>query len=164
MTAVLHGRRTADLAGRDEVVVFLIGMRINRLWQVWRWLPVLAAMPRMIVELARDPGRGLLSRPRTFLSGRVILVVQYWNSFADLERYAKDPVAQHLPAWRSFNRRMRDNGAVGIFHETYCVNASDVETMSVNMPAFGLASATSAVPVGPGMNTAAQRLGVETAR
>lgn len=29
MARVLEGRRTADLAGRDEVVVFLIGMRFQ---------------------------------------------------------------------------------------------------------------------------------------
>lgn len=160
MAAVLDGRQTADLGSRDEVVVFLIGMRINRLWQVWRWGPVLAAMPRMIIELAKDPSRGLLSRPRTFVSGRVVLVVQYWNSFEDLERYARDPKAQHLPAWRSFNRRIRDNGSVGIFHETYRIPTANAETVYANMPAFGLAAATCVVPVRAGRHTAAARLGV----
>ena len=159
MTNVEAGRRTAELAERDEVVVFLIGMRINRLWQVWRWLPVLAAMPRMIIELAKDPSRGLLSPPRTFLSGRVVMLVQYWNSFDDLERYARDPKSQHLPAWRDFNKRIRDNGSVGIFHETYRVPASHTETVYANMPVFGLAAATSAVPVRGGRHTAAARLG-----
>ena len=160
MAEVLDGRRTAELGGRDEVVVFLIGMRINRLWQVQRWLPVLAAMPRMIVELVKDPSRGLLGRPRTFLSGRVILLVQYWTSFEDLERYARDRQAQHLPAWRAFNRRIRDNGSVGIFHETYRVPVANLETVYANMPAFGLAGSTSAVPVPGGRHTAAARLGV----
>ena len=162
MAEVLDGRRTADLGARDEVVVFLIGMRINRLWQVWRWVPVLAAMPRMIIELVKDPSRGLLRPPRTFTSGRVVLLVQYWNSFEDLERYARDPHSQHLPAWRSFNRRIRDNGSVGIFHETYRVPSANAETVYANMPAFGLAAATSVAPVRPGRHTAAARLGVRT--
>lgn len=162
MAEVLDGRRTADLGARDELVVFLIGMRINRLWQVWRWVPVLGAMPRMIIELARDPSRGLLSRPRTFVSGRVVLVVQYWNSFEDLERYARDPQSQHLPAWRAFNRRIRDNGSVGIFHETYRLSSTNTETVYANMPAFGLAAATSVAPVRAGRHTAASRLGVRT--
>ncbi len=119
MASVVNSRRTSDLGDREAVVVFLIGMRVNRPWEFWRWMPVLAAMPRMILELAKDPSRGLLGRPRTFISGRVVMVVQYWNSFEDLERYARDPKAQHLPAWRAFNRRVRDNGSVGIFHETY---------------------------------------------
>lgn len=160
MTKVLAGRRTADWGARDEIVVFLIGMRINRPWQVWRWLPVLLAMPRMIIELVRDPSRGLAGRPRTFLSGRVIMLVQYWNSFEDLERYARDPKAEHLPAWRAFNKQIRDNSTVGIFHETYRVPSANSETVYVNMPAFGLAGATSAVPLKSGRHTAAARLGV----
>lgn len=160
MAKVLEGRRTAELGDRRELVLFLIGMRINRLWQVWRWAPVLAAMPRMLVELAKNPSLGLLSRPRTFVSGRTVLLVQYWNSFEDLERYARDPQSQHLPAWRSFNRRIRDNGSVGIFHETYRVGAADLETVYANMPAFGLGSATSAVPPVGGRHSAAARLGV----
>ncbi len=160
MAAVMSGRRTSDLQDREGVVVFLIGMRINRLWEFWHWIPVLAAMPRMIIELAKDPSRGLLGRPRTFVSGRVVMVVQYWSSFEELERYARDPQAQHLPAWRSFNRRIRDNASVGIFHETYRVAASDAETVYVSMPVFGLAAATAAVPVTPGRHTAATRLGV----
>lgn len=159
MTKVMRGRRTADLTNRDGVVVFLIGMRINRLWQVWRWLPVVTAMPRMMVELAKDPTRGLLARPRTYLSGRTILLVQYWNSFDDLERYARDPEAQHLPAWRAFNRRIRDNGSVGIFHETYRLRPDDIETAYANMPVFGLAAASALVPIGSGRQTAAERIG-----
>lgn len=159
MATVIKGRRTADTAPRDEIVVFLIGMRVNRLWQVRRWLPVFAAMPRMIRELAADPSRGMLGRPRTFVSGRVVLLVQYWRSFEDLERYARDPQAQHLPAWRAFNRRIRDNGSVGIFHETYRVAAGDAETVYANMPEFGLAAATALASVTRGRHTAAARLG-----
>lgn len=32
-----HGRFMADLAGHDEVVVFLIGIRPNSLWKVRSW-------------------------------------------------------------------------------------------------------------------------------
>jgi hypothetical protein len=160
METVLNGRRTSASADREGLVVFLIGMRVNRLWQFWRWIPVLAAMPRMVLELAKDPSWGLMGRPRTFVSGRVVMVVQYWNSFEELERYARDPRAQHLPAWRAFNRRIRDNGAVGIFHETYRVAAADIETVYVNMPAFGLAGVTGAAHVAAGRQTAAARLGV----
>jgi hypothetical protein len=160
MTRINPGRFTAELGDRKEVVVFIIGMRINRLLQVWRWMPVLAAMPKMIVELSRDPSLGLLAQPRTFLSGRVILLVQYWRSFEELERFARDPQRSHLGAWRDFNRRIRNNGSVGIFHETYRAPAEAIETVYANMPAFGLAGATACVPVGKGRHSAAARLGV----
>ena len=158
MAKVLAGRRTADMGDRGEVVVFLIGMRINKLWQLWRWMPVVAAMPRMIVELAEDPSRGLLGRPRTFISGRVVLLVQYWNSFDDLERYARDPQSQHLPAWRSFNRRIRDNGSVGIYHETILLSDATVETVYANMPAFGLGRVTGVVAAAKRGQTARGRM------
>lgn len=159
MANVLNGRWTAELGDRDGVVVFLIGMRVNRLWEFWRWMPVFAAMPRMIVELVKDPSRGMLGRPRTFVSGRVVMLVQYWNSFEELERYARDPKAEHLPAWRTFNRRVRDNGSVGIFHETYRVAAADLETVYANMPLIGLAGVTECAPVSRGRQTAAARIG-----
>jgi hypothetical protein len=94
------------------------------------------------------------------MSGRVFLLVQYWRSFEDLERFARAPQGTHLRAWRDFNRRIRDNGSVGIFHETYRVPADAVETVYGNMPVFGLAAATAHVPVRAGRHSAAARLGV----
>lgn len=38
MSAPFRGRYTAQLEG--PVVVFIIGMRVNRLWAAHRWLPV----------------------------------------------------------------------------------------------------------------------------
>ena len=157
------GRHTARVAD-GEPVLFLVGMRINRLWQPWKWLPVVVAMSTMIPELMRDPGHGLLGRPRTLVSGRVITVLQYWESFDHLEAYARAADHRHLPAWRAFNRRSRGNVAVGIFHETYLLSPGRVETMYVDMPPFGLAAALGAATVGAGANTAAQRLGRSATR
>ena len=42
-----------------ELVVFLIGMRINQPWRPDLWLPVFQAMPAMLAELSRDPDSGL---------------------------------------------------------------------------------------------------------
>jgi hypothetical protein len=135
----LHrGRTRAALEPDQELVVFLIGMRINRLWQPHRWGPVMAAMVAMLRELRQDRSLGLLGTPRTFISGRTLLLVQYWRSHAQLEAYARADDHLHRPAWQRFNRCLRGNGAVGIYHETYRVNTRDVESLYVNMPAFGL--------------------------
>jgi hypothetical protein len=150
----MPGRMTADAPA--GTVVFLIGMRLNRLRRVRSWAPVAAAMPRMLAELARQPELGLLGA-RTYVSGRTVLTVQYWRSAADLDRYARARDHEHLPAWREFNRRTRDNGDVGIFHETYVTGAH--ETVYVGMPAgFGLAGATSTVPIARRGQRAAHRL------
>lgn len=160
MTQIHNGRYMADLGESDEVVIFIIGMRINRLWQVWRWLPVFIAMPRMVIELMKNPALGLMAEPRNYMSGRVFMLVQYWRSFEQLEAFARDRERSHLPAWRNFNRRIRNNGAVGIFHETYRVPKASIETVYGNMPVFGLAGATRHVPLRQGQQTAASRLGV----
>lgn len=158
MARVERGRHSAT-PGPDGVVVFLIGMRINRLWQVWKWVPVFAAMAGMLPELMRDRSLGLLGTPRTFVSGRVIEVQQYWQSFEALEAYARDPSRRHLPAWRAFNRRIRDNGSVGIFHETYRIGPGGCETLYANMPPFGLGAAVGSARVRSGSQSAAERLG-----
>jgi hypothetical protein len=150
MAAITRGRVTAELAEGSEPVVFLIGMRINHPLRPWTWLPLITAMGRMIAELMRDPELGLLAAPRTFLSGRLIQVQQYWASSEHLERYARAADRQHLPAWRRFNAKVRDSGAVGIYHEIYRVTPSSITTMYVNVPPLGLAAATSAVPAARG--------------
>src|ERR1044072_1052604 len=138
MSAVVNGRQSASLD--DEVVVFLIGMRINRLRSPRSWLPAFRAMPRMLAELNGRPELGLLG-VRSFWSGRGIGAVQSGRSFDDLARYARARDHEHLPAWREFNRLVRDNGTVGIFHETYVVGPGRAETLYANMPPCGLGAA-----------------------
>ncbi len=138
------------------LVVFLIGMRINRWWRPDLWLPVFAAMPTMLAELSRDPGSGLLGYRLTFGAGGP-LVVQYWDSHDKLYAYAGAPQAAHRPAWTAFNRRARRHpGGVGIWHETYLVDRA--QSRYVQMPAAGLAAATRAVPVGRHGERAVERL------
>ena len=157
MARLNRGRFSADV-GADGTVLFLIGMRFNRLWQFWKWIPVFVAMPRMLIELQKNRDLGLVGRPRTFLSGRTVLVWQYWESFEKLEQYSRSSGNAHLPAWRSFNRRVRDNGSVGIFHETIALSDATVETVYGNMPPFGLATVTGAVPAGKRGQTARTRM------
>ena len=39
----------------SDVVLFLIGMRFNRPWKIWRWWQVFIAMPRMLQRLKGVP-------------------------------------------------------------------------------------------------------------
>jgi hypothetical protein len=149
-----RGRMTAEIEG--DFVVFLIGMRVNRPWKIWKWLPMASAMPRMIAELSANPDSGFLGGAAWF--GRTPLMVQYWRSVDHLLKYATDREAQHLPAWKAFNRAIGSNGDVGIFHETYPVAAGGYETIYVNMPPFGLGAAGRTVPIREKLNTALDRL------
>src|SRR4029078_11270103 len=93
-------------------------MRITRLRRIRAWLPAFEAMPRMLRELGADPDLGLL-HVQSFWAGRMIIGVQYWRSFDQLQAFARASDHAHLPAWREFNRLVRDNGGGGILHETY---------------------------------------------
>jgi hypothetical protein len=77
---IRHEKLTAQIDG--DFVVFLIGMRINRLWMLHKWLPVVMAMGRMLPELYRQPQLGLLHHEMWF--GRTLILVQYWRSMNQL--------------------------------------------------------------------------------
>ena len=159
MTDVVRGRHTAqpDPDAHAGLVLFHIGMRINRLRAVRTWLPVLAAMPRMLRELSAHPQLGLLSF-EVFRSGRTFLVVQYWRDFASLNAWARAADDLHLPAWRAFNQAARRSDAAGVFHETFVIGAQGSETVYVDMPVMGLARATRHVPIAGRGQSAAHRI------
>src|SRR5580704_3654536 len=153
---IRDGRFAAEIEG--DFVVFLIGMRINHLLLVHKWLPVARAMPRMLRELMQRPELGLLGA-RAYLSGRTLMTVQYWRSFEQLHAYAHARDKEHLPAWAAFNRAVGGNGSVGVFHETYSVRAGDYECVYVNMPRYGLARAGEMVPAVGRLQSAMTRMG-----
>ena len=155
MARIIKPRMTVELEG--DFVVFLIGMRINRPWQIWQWLPVIQAMPRMLIELAKHPEMGLLAA-RSHFGFPNVMVVQYWRSFDHLVTYASNKDAEHFPAWVAFNKHTGSNGAVGIWHETYRVAAGQSEAIYVNMPAYGLGKAGTLVPATGRKSTAAGRI------
>ena len=155
MARVETGRFAGRLDG--EFVVFVIGMRVNQLWAVHRWLPVSRAMPRMLQELFRQPELGLL-HAEYFVSWRNVMTLQYWRSYDHLHAYAHARDKAHLPAWAAFNQAARGNTAVGVYHESYLMSADRYETVYVNMPPFGLAAAGEMVPAVGSMHDAAARL------
>lgn len=131
---------------QDDLVIFLIGMRINQFYAIHRWWPVARAMPAMLQELRQQPELGFLHAEMWF--GRTIILLQYWRSMEDLLAYAHSREAQHLPAWQRFNQAsasQKNRTSVGIWHETYQVKQADFESIYVNMPLFGLARAAGGV-------------------
>ncbi len=160
MESIIPQRVTADV-NADEFVVFLIGMRVNKPWKVHKWLPVGRAMGRMLDELYSAGDLGLRHVESWF--GRTSIMVQYWDSFAQLEAYAKARSAEHLPAWAAFNKAVGSNGDVGIWHETYVVKAGSYECVYNNMPRFGLSKAFRTQPATGAFAAAASRMTSATA-
>jgi len=138
MSEIFNGRYTAKTDG--SFVVFLIGMRINRWWMPQKWLPVALAMAPMLKTLYEHPEKGFLHGEFMLYQGGPV-ILQYWRSLADLERFARQPSDPHIGAWRAFNRAVGSDGSVGIWHETYQVEAECTDTVYRNMPRFGLSAA-----------------------
>lgn len=154
---------------RDRgLVVFNIGMTVRKVHRPDLWMPVFTAMPRMIAELSKN--RAAATRGEAddsgFLGAELLMgrrgpwVVQYWDSVEQLYAYARDATAAHVPAWRAFNAAARSNpGAVGIWHETFVMDAGGVETLYTNGARIGLGAFTGTVPVSRRGRTARERLG-----
>jgi hypothetical protein len=140
----------------DDVVVFLIGMRINSFWKLHRWLPVFLVAPRMVGELRRDDDSGLLGSWTFLAPPRGVGFVQYWEDFESLREYARDHDRLHLDAWGEYNET--DDDAVGIWHETYRV--AEYETVYNNGPPRGLGAAAGSelVPATGSRESAAGRI------
>ncbi|MFD9305446.1 DUF4188 domain-containing protein [Streptomyces sp. NPDC060048] len=137
-------------AAEGDVVVLLIGMRINHFWAVHHWVPVLLAMPRMLRELTRDKSRGLLGHVLLTGSPRTYYVVQYWESKEKLYAYAAAPDMFHHRVWAIINRKERAGkirGHVGLWHESYIAPEGSYESIYSDMPPYGLAAATGVLPV-----------------
>jgi hypothetical protein len=152
MAQISAERMCARIDG--DFVVFIIGMRINKIWKVHKWLPVVLAMPRMLKELAGKPDSGLLGVQSMGLTS-----VQYWRSFEALEAYARAADGEHWPAWVAFNKRMaRSRGDVGIWHETYRIAAGAYEAIYSGMPPHGLGKFATLIPARDRFDSARGRM------
>src|SRR5699024_11270256 len=72
---------SSDVCSSDlkEIVVFIIGMRVNKWYAVHHWLPIFTAMPPMIKELYTNQAElGFLSMENYF-GLRTTHMIQYWK-------------------------------------------------------------------------------------
>lgn len=154
MVKIYKEKMTADVD--EEFVVFLIGIRINKLWKIHKWLPVIMAMQAMLKELRQNPELGFINCESWL--GRTSIMVQYWKSFEHLEKYATSRDSKHVPAWLKFNNKIRCSGDVGIWHETYLLKKGSYECVYTNMPRFGLGKVGNLIPAIDKNHTARGRM------
>jgi hypothetical protein len=151
---VEQGRWTAKIEG--DFVVFLIGARLSARHPVQSFqdLGGRRGMRHMLDYLMEHPEKGLLGYQAYLPS---LTTVQYWRSFAHLERFARDEQDPHLAPWRAYWKRLGRSDRTGIWHETYLVRAGEYEAIYGNMPPVGLGKASSLVTMAEG-STARGRL------
>jgi hypothetical protein len=138
-----QGRWTAEIEG--DFVVFIIGPRANKPWQLFRIARDLGGrrgMNYMLKYLTEHPEKGLLGYETMGFAN-----VQYWRSFDHLEAFARDADDPHLSVWRNYWKRVGKDDRTGIWHETFLVRNGDYEAVYGNMPAKGLGKAGTLVPV-----------------
>lgn len=152
MPNLIEGKNTID--NGDDLVVLLIGARINRWWLLPLSLPILSKMGRMLEELQADPNSGLLGVQPLGFGG----MVQYWKSLDHLLDYADARERTHKPTAKRYYQKLFKNQAVGIWHEAYFVRAGHYEGLYSNMPAFGLTQFRPLLPVTGEYATARRRL------
>jgi hypothetical protein len=157
MTAarVRPGRFTA--ATDQSLVVFAIGMRINRRWAIHRWLRPTINTARMWWYLQRH-------RPAGYRNGYLFVyawgvgMMQYWSDFDSLETFSHDREQPHLAAWRQLAAQTATDTTFGYWHETYRVEPGTSEAIYGSMPIFGLAAATEHDAVAAATETARSRI------
>ena len=151
---IYTGRYTTE--NTEDLVVFIIGMRVNNWFALHKWLPVFTAMPGMIKELYTNKDElGFLSM-ESYFGLRTSAMIQYWRSMEDLLAYAKNE--KHLSAWENFNKKVGNNDAVGIYHESYQITNRSYESIYGNMPHYGLGKALNHIPITAERNSAKKRL------
>ncbi|REB08868.1 DUF4188 domain-containing protein [Sporosarcina sp. BI001-red] len=153
-SSIFTGRHTAD--NSEDIVVFIIGMRINKRLSIHRWLPVFLSMPGMVKELYTHKSELGFQSAENYFGLRTTAMIQYWRSLDDLLAYSKN--GKHLKAWKKFNRLTANNDAVGIYHETYILSKGQYESVYVNMPQYGLGNAAEHMPITLEQQTAKKRL------
>ncbi len=140
---VMRGRFTARTD--ESFVVFVMGVRVNRVFAFRAWVGVMLSLRSMLRELREKPETGYLGGHAHFCR-RGVTLFQYWNSYEELEKYSRNPDDAHMPGWQKFNRRVRKSGSVGLWHEAYFVGPGCYEAVYADVPVSGLAKATEHIP------------------
>ncbi|RJO78961.1 DUF4188 domain-containing protein [Nocardia panacis] len=140
-----------------EVVLFLLGVRINKLTAVHRWLPVIRSLAPMLKELSEDAESGLIASRTQLYGARELTLLQYWSSVGQLMDFAHGPT--HRKVWQDFYRFATRGSEVGIWHETFIVPAGRYESIYGNVPLSGLATHGGLTPIGRRNDSARARLG-----
>ncbi|WP_435009702.1 monooxygenase family protein [Tundrisphaera lichenicola] len=140
----------------EELCLVRLGLMARRL----RAFPFAARMGRAIDRSASESisnGRGLLRSERFGLGWGHFGVLQYWSSFETLEAWSHR--GPHSDWWREALERMRTKEDFGIYHETYLVPRSGIESIYLNCPPAGLSAFGPTGPAVGASTTSRDRLG-----
>ena len=131
-------RKAASLPeGQDELCLIRLGFQARR----WGALPYLWQLARAIDRQAAQAiteGAGLLISERFAFGPRHFGVLQYWRSFDALEQWSHRP--PHSEWWRGAIDRGRLKADFGIYHESFLVPRSAIESIYLDCEPVGMSS------------------------
>ncbi len=140
----------------EELCLVRLGLVVRKL-RAW---PIAVRLARAIDRAAGEAivsKVGLLSSERVRFDWRHFGVLQYWSSFDALDAWSHRP--PHSDWWREALERMRKQGDLGVYHETFLVPRAGVESIYLDCPPVGLAGfGLKGEAVGPS-TTSRDRLG-----
>ncbi|MBO3749422.1 DUF4188 domain-containing protein [Streptosporangiaceae bacterium NEAU-GS5] len=142
----------------EPFVVFIVGMRINRLWHLRKWTFGVLAFIKQYKLLLKHPEKGFMGGQH-IIYPRGMGMIMYWKSYDDLDKWARDPSEPHLETWKRYNQLVRGNGTFGVWHETYLIDPAKYEAIYSSMPSFALGTVFPLVPALGRKETARRRLG-----
>ncbi|WP_434530111.1 DUF4188 domain-containing protein (plasmid) [Haloarcula sp. NS06] len=145
MDAIIPERMAAEIDG--ECVIYINGMRLNKLRALPKYLHAGLEAGRMFKRLEADPDSGFLGYLPAYMGLRSGAAIQYWRSLEDIRRFARDPDGPHIPAWKWYNEEIGNNGELGFWAELYVVKDGSFETFYRNVPPTGLGEHGTLVPM-----------------
>ena len=147
-------RQTVDLNQYPDLVVILLGMRVNRLTGL---KTLLGFGPRIQQAVTAQPDGLLLHETLPYsLVPPHLGMRQYWRDFPSLERWARSE--PHRRWWQGF---VRDSGGTGFWHETY-FRRGGMEAIYDDVAApIGMLKFAPIVPAHGAMFSARRRLRLE---
>jgi hypothetical protein len=135
--SVRPGKVIAD--NGEPIVVFVVGLRINRWRAVRYWVPLVLTMPGMLHALTRVPDGGLLGYRLLLGPGpRQAAILQYWRRPEELHQFASEFAGPHRSAKRRYWWHYGSTDAVGVWHELLVSAEGQHHGMYGNMPPTGL--------------------------
>ncbi|MDQ0207722.1 hypothetical protein J2S05_002523 [Alkalicoccobacillus murimartini] len=121
------------------LAVFIIGVKVNKIWAVHKWLKSVLAMKPMVDELYKNKEELGFYHTEYYLSWRGVTLVQYWKSNEAIMDYSKGK--KHTEAYKLFYKTAAASNSLGIFHEAYSIEPNHYHSLYVNMPEAGLLKA-----------------------
>lgn len=140
----------------EELCVIRLGLVVRKLTGLRFVSKFRKSIEQSAIE-AKAADAGLLDSERFLIKWNHFGFLQYWRSYQALEDWSHKP--PHSVWWREALERIRLRSDFGIYHETFLVPRSGVESIYLDCPPVGIAAFGVKGEAVGGSTTSRDRLG-----